>query len=553
HVMPSWIQFDRLWDNLMALGPRRLTALGGIGLAVIALIAFGSHYLSRPDFEVLYSGLSQQDASRMGAALSEAGIDFDVSSDGTKVSVRPQSIAQARMLLAEKGLPASATAGYELFDKLGPMGLTSFMQEVTRARVLEGELARSIQTLRGVRAARVHIVMANGESFRREKQKPSASVVVKMDGIGELNSAQAIRHLVAAAVPGMTADLVEVVSTDGKVLASQGDLVSQLPNKMIEVEKAISKELQDKIRRTLTPYLGADNFEISIAAKINMDKRQTSETAFDPKSRVERSVRVIRQADNSQNTNNASAVGAEQNVPGEEAGQSQGETSKKSNDRREELTNFEINSKSTATESQGYRIDQLTVAVLLNRKRLVETAGGTVVNGALEPRLKEVENLVRSSAGLDTARGDQITVAAVDFIQAPGAVEPESSRGIMEILLSQLGSVIRSLTIVGVAAVLVIFGLRPAVRMLLETPTPQGALNGGALSSENLALGASADGSGSMGLPPPNGGEEDDEAIDALANSTKATPQRRLEKIVNINEEQAATILRQWLQTARAG
>ena len=112
-----------------------------------------------PDLETLYGGLNAQDVSRIGAALKEAGIAFDVNSQGNAVLVRRGQTAQARMLLAEKGLPSSANAGYELFDKLGSMGLTSFMQEITRVRALEGEIARTIQAMKGVKAARVHIVL----------------------------------------------------------------------------------------------------------------------------------------------------------------------------------------------------------------------------------------------------------------------------------------------------------------------------------------------------------------------------------------------------------
>ena len=152
-------QLERLWRSLAALGGRRLAALGLIGLTVFSAVGLGSYYLSRPEFEMLYTGLNPQDVSRIGAALKEAGIAFDVNSEGTKVMVRAQQTAQARMLLAEKGLPSSANAGYELFDKLGSIGLTSFMQEITRVRALEGEIARTIQAMKGVRAARVHIVL----------------------------------------------------------------------------------------------------------------------------------------------------------------------------------------------------------------------------------------------------------------------------------------------------------------------------------------------------------------------------------------------------------
>lgn len=544
--MPSWIQLDKVWENLLKLGVARLAVLGTVGLTIVSVIGFGSYLLSRPDTVALYTGLTQQDVSRIGSALAEAGIAFDVSSDGTKVLVPPSSTAQARMLLAEKGLPASSSAGYELFDKVGSMGLTSFMQEITRVRALEGELARSIQTLRGVRAARVHIVIPEGDSFRRERKKPSASVVVKLDGSEESTAPRAIRHLVAAAIPEMTSDQVQVVSTDGAILATGGDIASELPNKMMELERNVSKELQEKIRRTLTPYLGIENFEISVAAKINMDKRQTNETAYDPKSRVERSLRVVKQADTSKNSAKSSAVGVEQNVPGEEAASSGGETSQRSNDRKEEITNYEINTKQTATESQGYRVEQVTVAVLLNRKRMVEVVGGSVVSGSLDARIKEVEQLVKSAAAIDTTRGDMITVAAVDFLQSAGAMDPVASPGIVEMLVGQVGSLVRSLTFLAVAAMLIMFGFRPITRILLEQP--EAALEGGALQKDGAAALASDD---RASLPAPEEENGDNAIIDELSRALNKSANKRLEKIINLNEEHAASILKQWLRQTR--
>ena len=172
---------QQLFTNLSALGPRKLGALGLVGLLVVALVGLGSYYLSRPDMETLYSGLDRTDVTRIGAALTEAGIPFDVDPKGDAILTPFSQTAPARMLLAEKGLPRSENAGYELFDNLGSIGLTSFMQEITRVRALEGELARTIQTLRNVRAARVHIVMPDEGSFRREQQKPSASVVIRTE------------------------------------------------------------------------------------------------------------------------------------------------------------------------------------------------------------------------------------------------------------------------------------------------------------------------------------------------------------------------------------
>ena len=188
---------------LAALGQRRLVILAAAGMLVFAGVGLAGYILSRPTFDLLYTGLDRQDVTRMGAALRDANIAFDVSADGASVLVAAGQTSRARMLLAEKGLPHSSNVGYELFDKLGSLGLTSFMQDVTRVRALEGELARTIQTMNGVRAARVHLVIADEGSFRHARQPPSASVVLRTDGRADPAMARAIRHLVASSVAGM--------------------------------------------------------------------------------------------------------------------------------------------------------------------------------------------------------------------------------------------------------------------------------------------------------------------------------------------------------------
>jgi flagellar M-ring protein FliF len=170
------VQTERLWTNLQGLGVRRLVALASIGLTIFAMTGLAGWYLSRPTMETLYSGLDRDDVAAIGSALREAGIPFDVNAESTVVMTPAGQATTARMILAEKALPRSGAEGNELFDKLGSLGLTSFMQDVTRLRALEGELARTIQMMRSVKAARVHIVLADEGSYRRERQPPSASV-----------------------------------------------------------------------------------------------------------------------------------------------------------------------------------------------------------------------------------------------------------------------------------------------------------------------------------------------------------------------------------------
>jgi flagellar M-ring protein FliF len=487
-----------------------------------------------------------------GAALREAGIPFDVNAQGTAVLVPRGQTAQARMLLAERGLPSSSSAGYELFDKLGSIGLTSFMQEVTRVRALEGELARTIQTMRGVKAARVHIVLPDAGSFRRVRQEPSASVIIRTETNTEFSSAKAIRHLVAAAIPGMSVDHVTVLNTDGTILAATGDSSTASSDKLVALESSVSRELQENVRKTLTPYLGLGNFEISIAAKLNVDKRQINETNYNPESRVERSVRTIKETGSSQNVNTRAAVTVEQNIPADQATPSPGDQSKRSNERREELTNYEINTKSISTVSEGYKIESLTVALVINRKRLLASLGENATPEGIERQLKEIERLVGSAAGADPARGDRVSVLAVDFLHEGSPLDPVPDPGILDQLVRQSGTFLNALAILGATVLLIWFGLRPALRYILEPPGQSGAASQAAALASDVPAAALPEGAGqampAAALASTAGIPNGPNLIADLTSKLERTPQKRLEQMVDFNEDQAAAILKQWLR-----
>ncbi len=535
-------QIERLVSSLRALGTRRLAALGFVGLAVFTAVGLGSYYLSRPVYETLYTGLNAQDISRIGTALTEAGIAFDVNSEGTAVMVPLGQVAKARAILAEKGLPGSANSGYELFDKLGSMGLTSFMQDVTRVRALEGEIARSIQEMKGVKAARVHLVLPDAGSFRRNRQQPSASVVIRAEWGGDFSPAYAIRHLVAAAVPGLTPEQVTVLSTDGAMLASGGDAFLADSNKMAGLEKRISSELQDNVRKTLAPYLGLDNFEISVVARLNTDKKQINETAYDPESRVERSVRTVKETGSSQNISSRGwTVSVEQNVPGEDTNTQPGDQSRRQNERREELTNYEINSKVISTVSEGYRIENLAVAVVVNRKRLIASPGQSATPEEVDRQLKEIERLAGSAAGVDVKRGDRITVAAVDFLDNSRGLEPVPGPGIAEQLLHQTGTLVNAAAILGMTVLLIWFGLRPAIRVMAEQKR--------LIAIPATPVLAVEDSAAPKALGGPKPAEEREPEVAETGRALAATPQKRLEKIVETNERQAAAVLKQWIRS----
>jgi flagellar M-ring protein FliF len=551
--MNALAQAERLWTNLLALGARRLAVLGLIGVGVFAVTGLSGYYLSRPSNETLYSGLDRDDVVTMGAALREAGVAFDVSADGGTIMVPVGQAAFARMTLAEKGLPHSGSVGNELFDKLGSLGLTSFMQEVTRVRAMEGELARTIQMMHGIKAARVHIVMGDDGSFRREKQAPSASVVIRTEVADDTSTAQAIRHLVAAAIPSMKVDQVTVLNVDGLLLASGSDSLDQVPSNMLALQKSVSQDIQDSVRKTLAPYLSLKNFQISVAARLNTDKRQVNETIFNPESRVERSVRVIKESQSSQNSTGQSPTSVERNLPQTKTTTADSKQSNDENQKREELTNYEISSKATTTTSSGFTLDNLSIAVLVNRAAF----GDKATPEAVDKQVKDIEQLVASAAGLRKERGDTIKVSVVDFVDSGHDLEPVPGPSIVELLLRQSGSLISAAAVITVALMLIWFGIRPLTKMLLSHPAAAGQNEAANRLPNAAGAWPALAGAGTPTAALPTGTIENllieptrpsDGLVDELVARRNKGPQRQLEQLVEHDEEQAAAILKQWIR-----
>lgn len=543
----------RLRDSLAALGARRLVALGLTGLTVFLLVGVSGYLLSRPQQEVLYSGLDPQDVTRMGAALQDAGIPFDVNAQGDSVLVEYGGAARARMLLAEKGLPRSDSAGYELFDKLGSLGLTTFMQQVTKVRALEGELSKTIRLIDGIRAARVHLALRNEGSFRNNGDHATASVIIRADGDAGERSASAIRHLVAAAIPGLSAGDVTVMGADGSLLASTEDAISAAPEKLIGLERSISGDIEARIARTLFPYVGAGNFRISVSTKLNADRRQTSETTFDPNSRVERSVRTIKESGEAQNAQSAAGVTVEQNIPVEQAANPSGDKSSEKKDRKEELTNYEINSRSTSTSSDGYGVDRISIAVVVNKAMLAKSLGESPAPDAVNAKLEELRKLVVSASGMIETRGDVLTVTAVDFM--PDDVPPaEESGGMGEWFAGHTGTLLNAGTLILVTLLILLLGLRPALRTIMSERTSLAGLGqqpaivdmtdpAGMPVADMSVSSAALD---SFALPQ-LGGMDADPLLDTLAREVASSPKDRLAKIVELDPERAVEVLKQWL------
>lgn len=541
--MPEQIQ--SIISNLRGFGVKRLAMLAGIAVLVMGVIGIASVYLNRPAYDTLYVGLDRADVNQIGLVLGEAGIGFDVGADGTSVLVPAGTTAQARMLLAEKGLPTSANAGYELFDNVGSLGLTSFMQQITRVRALEGEIARTIQSISGIKAARVHIVMSERANFRRDEQQPSASVVIRYAGIDAEKSAMSIRHLVAAAVPGLAADKVTVLDSSGNLLAAGDDPSNTSAARTLGVEQTVEAQIGDNIRRALTAYLGPDNFRASVKAEVNTDTRQTEETIFDPNSRVERSVQSVRANENNNQKQASTPASVEQNLPETQATATDGPQSSSQNDRREEITNYEINSKKIATVSNGYTVTKMSIAVVVNQQRLTAILGKDATPEQIAKRVAEIQKMVTSATGLDEKRGDIIDVSAVEFIDGlDGEAIPQA--GMLDSIGQHAGTMINAGAFIVVVFLVAFFGLRPMAAALTAKATP--ALAGPSFDDVQRSLptpeAMAATDSAAIGTLP--GTRPGPTPLDDLRQKIRPAPQDRLARMVDINEERTAQILRKW-------
>jgi flagellar M-ring protein FliF len=546
-------QFQNIFKNLANLGQTRLLAMGAVGVLSIAIVLAAALYVNKPAYETLYVGLETADLNQVSIALAEANLPFEVGTDGSSIQVPVGSTGKARLLLAERGLPNSANAGYELFDNVGSLGLTSFMQEVTRVRALEGEIGRSIQQIQGVSAARVHIVMPDVGNFRRGEQKPTASVMIRANSTAGRKASSSIRHLVASAVPGLDVDDVTILDSTGQLLASGDETGGEL-NRSLGIVQNVQQEIESNIDKALAPFLGMDNFRSSVTAALNTDSQQIQETVYDPNSRVERSVRTTKEASKSQQAQNDNAATVEQNVPqaAPETGGANSPQSSDQSDKKEEQTNYEINQKTIATTRNSYQLEKVSVAVVVNKGRIAKMVGEPLDQAKIDAYLAEMQKIVQSAAGINSARGDVVTLTAMDFLENQLLDEAASGPGMVEVLTRNVGGIINSLAFVGVAFLVVWLGLRPLVRTVGGGAT---AAIGTATEGAGLELPDFSPGGASPALMDGFGSDFGFDSSDDLMGGgddggfnrrVKEGPEKRLARMVEISEERAAKILRKW-------
>lgn len=193
--------------------------MGGVLLGMVGFFIFLVTRLGSPSMVLLYGNLNSSDSSQMVGQLQGMGVPFELKQNGSQILVPGDRALKLRLILAGQGVPSGGSIGYEIFDEQDSIGNTNFVQNINLVRALEGELARTIQTIGKVRSARVHLVLPKRELFSRDKQQPSASITLKTSGQLSKEQVAAIQHLVAAAVPSLDPNRVSIIDSKGKLLA----------------------------------------------------------------------------------------------------------------------------------------------------------------------------------------------------------------------------------------------------------------------------------------------------------------------------------------------
>jgi len=406
---------ESLFATLKAYGIGRISAILGAMAGVAAVFALIFLNTAGAPQSLLYSNLDLKEATEISSALEQAGIKHEMKGDGSTVFVKRDEVATARMMLASKGLPTQASVGYEIFDNAPALGQTEFVQKIDRQRALEGELSRTIRSLRGISSARVHLVIPERDLFSDTVAAPSGSVVVGLSG-GALTPDQiaAIRNLVASAVPNLKADSITLVDDRNRLLAAGGDGQDGLDptgaGRKSEIEDILRKRVLDIVQGVVGP--GAAR--VMVTADINPTARTKEEVRYDPDGQVVRSTQTGEQTDrNSDGTNGG--VTAANNIPGG-AGAGAGSNVNESGETNE-TTNYEISSTKTTEITAPGELRKVSVSVAVDHIATpAKDAKSQPTYAARSAEdMKRIEDLVRAAVGYDAQRGDQMSVVNIRF------------------------------------------------------------------------------------------------------------------------------------------
>lgn len=564
---------ESFFSGLQRFGVGRLTAILGAAGGVAAVLAMIILHVSAQPQALLYSNLDLKEASQITQILDQAGIKYESKGDGSVIMVERDQVGKARMMVASKGLPTSGSVGYEIFDKAPTLGQTEFVQNLDNQRALEGELARTINTLSGISSTRVHLVMPKRDLFSDQTPQPTASVVVGLSG-GDLNpdSVRAIRNLVAGAVPNLKAENVTLVDERGHLLAAGGEGSDALD----AAGQAQKSQVEDALRKRITDVVegvvGRGAARVMVSADVDQSSTTQEKVQYDPDGTggVVRSTQTNSNSQTSTDPNSGGGTTASANIPNGSQTPSTSSTSGNNSKQDTETTNYEISSVKTTTVTGPGTIRKLAVSVAVDDLAVPpkDPKGQVTYQKRSAADIQNIHDLVANAvAAYEPApapgappAADPVKVVNISFNHdtddGAGTLAKKSlfdfdKNDIMRGAEVGVLLLVALLTIFLVARPLLKFiGTQPAMiavktadGQVQMVPAPAGA-NGAALADAGGGFPAIAGGGGQ--LAPVNA---TDERIDIarIEGQVRASSVKKVSEFVERHPEESVSILRAWL------
>lgn len=417
--------------------PSRVRIAIMVGIAGIIAIAVSTIlWVRSPDYRVLFSNLSDRDGGAIVAALGQMNVPYKFADGGGAILVPAAQVHDVRLRLASQGLPRGGSVGFELLEQQ-KFGITQFQEQVNYQRALEGELARSVQSLGQVQSARVHLAIPKPSVFLRETQKPTASVLVTLYPNKSLDRAQinGIVHLVSASVPELTTKNVSVVDQTGALLSGNGEAGElRLDPTQLAYVQQVESQLVKRINDLLEPILGRANFRAQINADVDFTQTESTDERYKPNGNPgESTVRSTQTSESASTGPNSTPQG----IPGALSNQPPGQTTAaivapparpgaaqagEASDtvvrnpaatQRSSVINYEVDKTVRHTRGPTGAIKRLSAAVVVNYRKPAE--GEEKPAPLSEREIADITALVREAMGFREDRGDSLKVTAAPF------------------------------------------------------------------------------------------------------------------------------------------
>jgi flagellar M-ring protein FliF len=481
--------FLKLKSLASALTSAQRASLAAAFVAVVAIVGGSAYWMQHQDYSLLFADMDAEAAAQVVTKLKNDKIPYVLDGGGRAIRVPASKVDELRLEFASDGLPSSGRIGFEIFDRTA-FGATEFLEQVNYRRALEGEIARTISTLSEVSSARVHIAMARPSLFASREQPAKASVVLKLRANRPLGAStvQGITNLVASSVEGLRPESVVIMDSFGRPLARpQAGDEEPLGGAQMERQQRVERDLTSKVIALLEPIVGASGVRVNVSARLDAASEESTEERWDPEEKVIRSRQVSGDAATLAATSAQGLAGTRSNLPPPvQPGQTAPPTPASAANppllpgRGSETTNYEISRTTKHTIRPRGDLARLSVAVIVDNEQVTTKNADGSVSQSSKPRsaeqLQKLTALVAAAVGLDTERGDHLTVENVPFEETP--VEAPVPSTIWQRYAPPVVDGFRTVAPLVLALLAFLFVVRPLMRRVMSQPVHAPALAG---------------------------------------------------------------------------